>query len=81
MTQTWIYDQYNDVLSTIFGPPATKKLGTEESIVVKFLNTLCSLIVTGGSLELTLNCSISFMMFYNTPLSDLSGYKVKKSEL
>ena len=34
MTQTRISGQYNDVLSTIFGPPAKKKLATEESIVV-----------------------------------------------
>ena len=66
MTETRISGQYNYVLSTIFDPHAKQKLATEESIAVKVFKYLMWVIITAGSLKLTLKCNISFLSFHNT---------------
>ena len=42
MTEASISDQYNDVLFTIFGPPAMLKLATEEFTTKKVFTYLIS---------------------------------------
>ena len=67
MTEDRISGQYNDALFTIFDPPATQKLATEEFITEKlFTYLIYPLKITEESQELILNISMTIISFYIT---------------